>query len=140
MVQCASWLENNLGVSVLSIDRQGFDPANSCTLEVCGRHRFYVVRLDGGFVFLSAQLMDAGGPPEILLTAADGEAGWKTVSRLIAGLERNEVQSLQKPIEFGEGSNGSFNEDQHYCGGESVKPNCGCDKPSDQPPAIADAT
>ena len=28
----------------------------------------------------------------------DGEAGWKTIARLVAALERNEIKSLERPI------------------------------------------
>jgi hypothetical protein len=57
--------------------------------------------VDGGWFFLRVQLLDLGDEPQQLLSVGDGEAGWKTICRLITALERNQVQSLQKPIEFG---------------------------------------
>jgi hypothetical protein len=49
----AVWLENRAGLETLSIGRGGFEPANSCTLEMWGRNLFYSILLDGGFVFVS---------------------------------------------------------------------------------------
>jgi hypothetical protein len=102
MVDLASYLSHEFAVEVLSIGREGLDRKDSCTLEMCGRHLFYVVKLDGGFVFLSACPMDRGDAPEQLLSVGDGDVGWKTITKLIAALERNKIKSLQpRPLEIG---------------------------------------
>jgi hypothetical protein len=106
MIRAALWFEDTLGMEVLFIGRHGLDRKDTCYLEVCGRHLFYSIKLDGGWVFLSAQLLDAIDCLEPLLSLADGE-GWPTICRLVKALERGEIKSLQKPIETGlEGSNG----------------------------------
>jgi hypothetical protein len=46
--------------------------------------------------------MDAGDEPQQLLSGADGAKGWRTICRLVAARERNQVKSLERPIEAGE--------------------------------------
>lgn len=103
MVRAALWLEQTLGLETLMIGREGFDRKDSCTLTSCGRHLLYSIKLDGGFVFVSAQLMD--GPAdslESLLTVGDCANGWTHLCRLVSALERSGCRSLQRPIELGE--------------------------------------
>jgi hypothetical protein len=69
MVRCAVWSERCLGVETLAIGREGHDRADSCTLELAGRHLFYSILLDGSFVFVSAQPMDSGEALEGFLTS-----------------------------------------------------------------------
>ena len=57
MVRAAVWLENRGRLETLNIGPGDLDRKDSCTLELAGRHLFYSVLLDGGFVFLSAQSM-----------------------------------------------------------------------------------
>jgi hypothetical protein len=102
LVRIALHLENEWGMDVLSIGRECFDRKDSCTLSVTGKLLAYYVTLDGGWVFLRAQLLDLGDEPQELLSVGDGEAGWKTVCRLIRALERSGCRSLQRPIEIGE--------------------------------------
>ena len=79
------------------------DPAHSCTLEIAGRHLFYSILLDGGFVFLSVQPMDCGDCMERIVGVGDGPDGWQTICRLVAALERSGITSLTpKPIQLGE--------------------------------------
>jgi hypothetical protein len=106
MVRLALHLESEWEMDVLSIGRECFDRKDSCTLSVTGKWLAYHVMIDGGFVFVSAQLMDAGDPPQLLATFGDTVDGWAKSSNLIQALERAEVKSLQRPIEAGEGSNG----------------------------------
>jgi hypothetical protein len=101
MVRAAVWLENRAGLETLSIGRGGLEPANSCTLEICGRQLHYTILLDGGFVFLSVQPLDSGNS-ERLLGVADGPDGWHTVCRLVAALERSGITALSpKPLQLG---------------------------------------
>jgi hypothetical protein len=58
LVQCAAYLAHEFGVETLSMGREGLDRKDSCTAEMYGRHLLYVIKLDGGFVFLSACPMD----------------------------------------------------------------------------------
>jgi hypothetical protein len=74
-----------------------------CVMELTGKHLAYRIALRGGWIWLSAQLMDKGDQPEPLVNVGDGEAGWRTISKLIEGLERSGCRSLQRPIEIGEG-------------------------------------
>jgi hypothetical protein len=103
MVRAAVWLENRAGLETLNIGREGLAPTNSCTLELSGRHLFYSVLLDGGFVFLSAQPMDCGDSLERLVGVGDGSDGWKTICHLIVAFERSGITCLApKPIQLGE--------------------------------------
>jgi hypothetical protein len=103
MVRAAVWLENRGRLETLNIGRGGLDRKDSCTLELAGRHLFYSVLLDGGFVFLSAQSMDCGDSLERLIGVGDGPAGSQTICHLIVALERSRITSLTpKPIQLGE--------------------------------------
>ena len=103
MVRAALWLENNAGLETLAIGRGGLEPKDSCTLEMSGRHLFYVLKMDGGFVFVSVQSMDRGESLEKLMIVADGPDGWTTCCRLVVALERSGIASLTpKPIQLGE--------------------------------------
>ena len=106
MVHAACWSADQLDLEILSIGRDGLAPKDSCTLEASGRYLFYSILLDGGWVFLSAQLMDRSEAPEQLLSVGDGEDGWRQVCSLIRALERHEIRSLQRPIEAGSGPSG----------------------------------
>jgi hypothetical protein len=106
MVRLALLLENEWDMDVLSIGRECFDRKDSCTLSVTGKWLGYCVMIDGGFVFVSAQLMDFGDPPQLLATFGDTVDGWVKTCSLIQALERAEVKSLQRPIEAGTGSSG----------------------------------
>jgi hypothetical protein len=80
-----------------------FAPKDSCKLEMTGRWPAYDVTLEGGWIFLSIQLMDQGDPPESPLSVGDGSEGWRTSCKPIAALERNQINSLSpRPIEIGE--------------------------------------
>ena len=102
MVRAAVWLENRAGLETLNIGRGALDRKDSCTLELSGRHLFYSVLLDGGFVFLSAQLMDGGDSLQKFLAVGDGPSGWETICHLIIAFERSGLKSFsQRPIELG---------------------------------------
>jgi hypothetical protein len=105
MVHLGVYVERS-GVNVESIGREGLDRKDSCTLIATGRWLWYSVMIDGGFVFLSACLMDKGDEPQQLLSVGDCSKGWETIARLIGALERNQVKSLERPIEAGEGRDG----------------------------------
>ena len=79
------------------------DRKDSCTLEASGKHLLYVIVLDGGWVSLKVALMDEGVAPELIVTAGDGPAGWLQLCSLVRCFEREEVKSLEKPIELGGG-------------------------------------
>ena len=102
MIRCAIQLEG-LGAEILEFGRAAFDRIDSCTLVMAGRFLCHHIKLDGGFVTVSAQLMDEGSEPELLLKAVgDTEAAWQTtIIPLVASLERNEVRSLERPIDTG---------------------------------------
>lgn len=106
MVRCALWLEVQVGLSIEGIGRGALDRQDSCRLEACGKYLAYDIFLDGGFLFLSASLMDEANPPEALLSVGDTKDGWQLICRIVRALERNGVRSLQRPIEAGSGPNG----------------------------------
>ena len=108
MVRCALWSEMRLGLATLDIGRGGLDRQNSCTLEMSGRHLYYVVFLDGTFVSVSAQPMDSGADLEKLMVVGDGPDGWRTICQLLQALEHSEIRSLHpRPLEIGDiGPNG----------------------------------
>ena len=106
MVHAALFLEEKCGLEILSLGRDGLAPKDSCMLELFGRHLFYAVILDGGWIFLDVALMDKGDPPERLFSVGDGPRGWRTVCGVVRLLEREEVRTLEKPIELGTGPSG----------------------------------
>ena len=109
MVRCAVWSERCLGVETLAIGRGGHDRADSCTLELAGAHLFYVVVIDGTFVFFFARSMDNVAPLDKLLTVGDGPQGWRTVTKLLTALEHSQITSLQpRPLELGEMDSNGF--------------------------------
>jgi hypothetical protein len=63
----------------------------------------YHLTIDGGWLSLKVQLMDAGGEPQLLVNVADGPEGFREVCKIIRLLEREEVKSLERRIELGEG-------------------------------------
>ncbi len=102
MVRCAVWAERRLGCDVASIGRSGLDRKDTCTLQLSGRHLFYTLVLDGGFLFFYAQPMDTGEPLDRILTIGDTRDGWNVVARLLQAFEHSGVSSLQRPITLGE--------------------------------------
>ena len=80
MVKAGAWLSNLLDLEVLGCGRAGDAPAHSGKLELSGRFLAYDITLDGGWIFVSAAVMDRGDPPECLLTIADNAENWRTVS------------------------------------------------------------
>jgi hypothetical protein len=103
LVQCGAWLSHTLDLEVLSMGRGALDREDTTTLEMCGRHLLYVLRLDGGWCFLYACPLDTASDPELLFSIGDANwEGWKQICRLIEGLEHNEIRSLQpRPLEIG---------------------------------------
>lgn len=69
-----------------------------------GRFLSYEIMLNEGMVSVSAQPMDQGDPPELLLRVSDSLPEWRTVCKLITALERNQIKVLNpKPLEIGGG-------------------------------------
>jgi hypothetical protein len=89
MARAAEWLETSVGLDVERISRGGLDRKDCFTLRASGAHLAYIAKLDGGWVFFSAQPMDSGGEAECLLRAANGPEGWSTICRLVRSLERS---------------------------------------------------
>ena len=75
MVQSAAWMSHQMDLEVVAFGRAGDAPKDSCLLQMTGRFLAYDVFLDGGWIFLSAQLMDRSDPPESLASFGDGR-GW----------------------------------------------------------------
>jgi hypothetical protein len=108
LVKFGAWLSHRLDLEVLSCGRAGLAPKDSCNLELTGKHLLFDLTIEGGFIFLSAQLLDRGDPPESLASFADGLDGWKQICAIVRCLERDQIKSLAKPIELcgGSGPNG----------------------------------
>jgi hypothetical protein len=103
MVHAAVWLDDVLGMEILSIGRGGLDRKDSCTLEVCGCHLAYSIVIDGGFIFVYAQPMDSAEPLELFFSIGDEAEGWRTVCRFVRAFERSGIRSLKdRPIELGD--------------------------------------
>lgn len=69
-VQAAIWLAKTFDLEVETFGRAAFARKDTCKLETTGRFLAYDVTLDGGWIFVSVQLMDSGDPPESLLHVA----------------------------------------------------------------------
>jgi hypothetical protein len=89
-------------MTILTIGRSGLDPEDSCTLEVFGKHLYFAIVVADEKLTLLAQALDCVDPPEVLVTLPDDVESFKTLTRLLRGLERNDVTSLNRPIEVGE--------------------------------------
>ena len=74
-----------------------------CVLELCGKWLAYRFGLRSGWVWLYCSPMDAVSAPELLLNARDGPEGWRRLCVIVRLLEREEVKSLERPIELGGG-------------------------------------
>jgi hypothetical protein len=101
-------LEDRLDLETLSFARECFDRKDSCTLQTYGRHLFYSIVIDGGFVFLDVAPMDQAEEPQRqrLLTIRDTEQGWSDLCRLVQALERCRIKDVQqRPLEIGESGN-----------------------------------
>ena len=66
MGRAGVWCENMLGTEVLLIGRSADNTTENCVMEICGRWLVYRIALRGGWIWLSAQLMDKGDSPEAL--------------------------------------------------------------------------
>ena len=104
MVRSAAWLDNRLGVEVLSIGRSATGPED-CALELCGSQLLVRVTLQGGWIWVSACSLDEGETPEPLFNIGDGHSGWTTVRSFVMALERSGITSLkERPIHIGNDS------------------------------------
>ena len=108
MVRSAAWLDDRLGVEVLSIGRSPTGPED-CALELCGSQLLVRVTIQGGWIWVSACSLDQGEAPEPLFNVGDGPQGWTDVRRFVQALERSGITSLkQRPIRIGGGGPDSF--------------------------------
>jgi hypothetical protein len=103
MVFAGAWFQQTLAMEVITIGRAADNLTEDCLMEVGGRWLFFRIALRGGWVWLSVCLMDEGDEPQLLLNVGDGPEGWRTICRLVAALERNQIKSLEpRPLEIGE--------------------------------------
>jgi hypothetical protein len=106
MVRTGAMLENDAGMMVLSIGRSATDDADSA-MEICGMWLCFRVELRGPEILLAAARMDAADEWDVLLRAADTEAGWVTLRDVINALETHGIKSLERPIEAWDGFDGA---------------------------------
>ena len=103
MVRTAAWLDDRLGVEVLSIGRSPTGP-DDCAAELCRQPiagpRHHPRRLDLGFRLLAWTKPIS---PSSLFNVGDGPQGWTDVRRFVQALERSGITSLkQRPVQIGE--------------------------------------
>jgi hypothetical protein len=77
LMRTAAWFEQRLGLETHKIFHEGLAAKNSWCLETCGAHLYYVILIDGGFLYLSVQPLDSVDAPERLLTVTDGPDGFE---------------------------------------------------------------
>jgi hypothetical protein len=100
MINAGAVLEHTFdSIEAIEIGRPATAPEQDFTMQLCGRFLSYTISLYGPQIRLSAQPMDTGAPPDLLLHTGDNENGWQTVRGVIAALERHEIRSLERPIE-----------------------------------------
>jgi hypothetical protein len=100
LIRIGAELEHEFAsIEVIEIGRPATGPEQDFTMQVCGRWLFYTVALYGPQIRLSAQSMDTGAAPDLLLRDRDNENGWQTARGVIAALERYEIKSLERPME-----------------------------------------
>ena len=104
LVKLALFLDDQCGMSILCIGREGLDREHSCTLIAMGKWLCYYVILDKTFVFLKVSLMDQGNEPELILSVGDVDERWRELFKIIRAFERDQIKSLERPIEIGGGS------------------------------------
>ena len=102
MVRTGAWCDVVLGMEVLSIGRSAIDREDR-VLELCGSQLLVRIALLGGWVWIAANSLDEGEPPEPLFNVGDTEEGWLTVRRFCQALERSGITSLHpRPVQLGE--------------------------------------
>jgi hypothetical protein len=108
LVGTSFWLERTTGVETISLGHSAFD-RSECEMELVGRFSYWV-SLRGGWVWISVREMDnATDDPNIFFNLGDTAAGWVTVRKFIAALERSGLTSLkERPIRIGESGPDSF--------------------------------
>ena len=99
-VCAAAWLSTRFDLEVVTFGRSGDAPSQSCKFLA------YDVTLDGGWISISASVMDRGDSPQLLISFPDAPEGWQDTCRLITALESNNIKSLERPIEAGTGPGG----------------------------------
>ena len=100
-VELACWCDRMFNLEIESFGRSGLARKDTCKLEMSGRFLFYDVTLDGGWIFLSLQVMDKGDPPESIVHFADNFGGWRALAELISAFERHSVKDLTRPLVIG---------------------------------------
>ena len=102
LIRIGAWLEHEFdSIEVIEIGRPATAPEQDFTMQVCGRFLFYTIALYGPQIHLSAQPMDTGAAPDLLLRTGDNENGWQTVRGVIAALERHENPIVRAPDRSG---------------------------------------
>jgi len=48
--------------------------------------------------------MDQGDEPELILSVADVDREWRELFKIIRAFERDQIKSLERPIQLGGGS------------------------------------
>jgi hypothetical protein len=100
LIRIGAELEHEFAsIEVIEIGRPATGPEQDFTMQVCDRWLFCTVALYGPQIRLSAQPMDTGAAPDLLLRDRDNENGWQTARGVIAALERYEIKSLERPME-----------------------------------------
>jgi hypothetical protein len=94
MMSASTYFDDEFGLDIEFFGREAFDVRDSCKLVMAGRWLLFELQIDGGWLFLRAQNMDAGDMLKLLATLPDGPKGWQVVRQLIGYLEEQEIKDV----------------------------------------------
>jgi hypothetical protein len=101
--RACAWLQDVVGLEATRIARPALARQCFFQTELFGQHLRYALWIDGGWANLSVEGFDqVDAPTKPLLTVAAGAEGFRTVCKLIAGLERAGVKAIRLPLQLGE--------------------------------------
>ena len=103
MISMEAFAVDELGLEIDFSGRRPLDRRATWTLEMSGRHLAYQIKLDNGWLFFRAAMMDAPEKWHDILTAvAANTDSWDFLKGLLAALEREQVRDLEKrPLQIG---------------------------------------
>ena len=105
-LRAGAWLELQLGMEVVSIGRSVED-REDCVLIAHGKYLGFRIGLYGDWIAVSLKVLDRADQDwDFILRVAEDQEGWKTIWQVIRALEREQVKSLDRPIQAGIGPNG----------------------------------
>ena len=101
MVHTAAWLQQRIGLELISCGKPADAKFIDCELVLSGKHLLYSIVLDHDWLFFGVALLDRADPLERLLSVVDDAESWQVIGEVVAAMERSELKSLVKPIHVG---------------------------------------